>query len=197
MDDELEVFANKVQEYDTLGITDITRVRGMSDGVTIMVGAGSLWFSIEVVIHGIMYTKQYGDPTEHKPGFDAKSLAAKAAEIIDGSTTKALELLFYCTAAASSLSAQVYRITYENLDWYDAESAGFRVGDDAAASVVVLYDYVGGTDLVLCFKAPEYAAAFYRVFHQAVANGHDPDDITQDLIQCLDMLNELGEGVEA
>lgn len=195
MDDELEVFAQEALKYDTLGITEICRVRGTPDGIAITVGANSLWFSIEVVHRGVMYTKQYGEPTEHRPGFDAQSWADKAAEIIDGSTTKALELLFYCTAAASSLSAQVYQTTYENLSWYRAEFGEYGAGADAGESVVVLYDYVGATNLVLHFKEPTYAEAFDQAFRRAVEHGHDPDDITQDLIQCLDILDELGMSI--
>lgn len=190
MDDEFEVFAQGILKFDTIGVTEICGVSRMPDGVDITVGAGNRWCSIEVARRGILYYKQFGEADTYQPGFDAAAWADKAEEIINWSTARALMLLFHCTAVASSLSAQVYQVVYENLDWYKAEYGEPPVADRHDKSLVSLFDTTNEAYLLLQFREPKHADACNRAVQRAVENGHDRNDVIQDMIMCLDMLDQ-------
>lgn len=188
----MKQFAEEALQFDTLETTDIMPVRNLPEGIDITIGAGGHWVSIEVVHRGILYYKQYGDSDTNQPDFDAKAWVERAAELIDGSPTKALELLFYCTAEGTSMDAQTYIDTYEALNWYDAEAGKSVEYEDRPAEQVVLYDYVHEEQLTLNFFTPEQAGTFMRAYSDAVEHSPDPDVIIPNLIQCLDMLDQLG-----
>lgn len=190
MDDELDVFAQGILKFDTMGVTEIYDASHMPDSVDIVVGARDNWFRIEVIRRGILYYKQFGEAYTAQPDFDAQAWSDQAEEIIQGSTARALALLFYCTAAASSLNAQVYQIVYENIDWYEAKYGAPPVADPDDKSLVSLFDTTNKAYLLLQFKEPKYAATFNMVVERAVGHGHDLDDVIQDLIMCLDMLDQ-------
>jgi hypothetical protein len=190
MDDELEVFAQGILKFDTLEVTEICGASRMPDGVVIDVGASNRWCSIEVTRRGILYYKQFGEADTAQPDFDAQAWADRAEEIIDGSTARALMLLFYCTAAVSSLSSQVYRIVYETIDWYEAKYGAPPVADPHDKSLVSLFDTTNEAYLLLQFREPKYAYTFNMTVQRAVGRGHDINDVIQDLILCLDMLDQ-------
>lgn len=190
MDDELEVFAQGILKFDTLGVTEVCGASRMNDDIVISVGAANRWCSIEVTRRGILYYKQFGDADTDQPDFDAKAWADRAEEIIHGSTARALMLLFYCTAGASSLGAQVYQIVYENIDWYEAKYGAPPVADPNDKSLVSLFDTTNEAYLLLQFKEPKYAGTFNMAVQRAVGHGHDLNDVIQDLIMCLDMLDQ-------
>lgn len=188
----MQEFAEEAVQFDTLGTTDIMMVRNRLEGIDITIGAGGYWVGIEVVHLGILYYKQYGDPDTNQPDFDANAWAERAAELIDGSPTKALELLVYCTAAGTSMDAQTYIDTYEALAWYGVEADKSVDYQNRPAELVVLYDYVAEEQLTLCFHTPEQAGTFMQAYHDAVEHSPDPDSIIPNLIQCLGMLDQLG-----
>mgnify|MGYP001020199339 CR=1 FL=1 len=190
MDDELEVFAQGILKFDTLGVTEICGESHTPDGVAIDVGAGNRWFSITVTRRGILYYKQFGEADTVQPDFDAKAWADRAEEIVSGSTARALMLLFHCTAEVSSLNAQVYQIVYENIDWYEAKYGAPPVADTNDKSRVSLFDTTNEAYLLLQFNEPKYADTFNMVVQRAVGHGYDLNDVIQDLILCLDMLDQ-------
>lgn len=190
MDDELEVLAQGILKFDTLGVTEVCGASRAPDGIDISVDAGNRWCSIEVTRRGILYYKQFGEADIDHPSFDAKAWADRAAEVINGSTARALMLLFHCTAAVSSLSAQVYQIVYENIDWYKAEYGAPPVVDHDDKSLVRLFDTTNGAYLILQFREPKHANTFNMAVQRAVERGHDINDVIQDLILCLDMLDQ-------
>jgi hypothetical protein len=190
MDDELEVFAQGILKFDTLRVTEVGDASRMPDGVDITVGAGNRWFGIEVLRRGLLYYKQFGDADTDQPSFDAKAWADRAEEVLNGSTARALMLLFHCTAAVSSMNAQVYQIVYENIDWYEEEYGAPPVADPHDKSLVSLFDTTNEAYLLLQFKEPKYADTFNMAMQRAVEHGHDLNDVIQDLGMCLNMLDQ-------
>lgn len=67
MDDELEVFAQGILKFDTMGVPEICDARRMPDGIDITVGAGNRWCSIEVTRPEILYYKQFGEADTDQP----------------------------------------------------------------------------------------------------------------------------------
>lgn len=188
MDDELEVFAQGILKFDTLRVPEVGGTSRMPDGVAITVGADNRWFGIEVLRRGLLYCKQFGEAAADQPSFDAKAWAERAEKIINGSTARALMLLFHCTAAAGSMNAQVCQIVYESIDCYESGYGAPPVADPHDKSIVSLFDTTNEAYLLLQFKEHKYADTFNMVVRRAVEHGHALNDVIRDLTMCLDMI---------
>lgn len=188
---EMQQLAERLYEFDTLGATEIHRAPHFPDGVSCDIGESRLWFGISVVYNDTLYYKEFGKPATYQPNFDPEFYAGLVSGLVGDSTTKALQFLFYCTAAASGLDAYVYLGTFENLDWFTTEPAESIKAEYGHDEAVWLYECPDGDALVLKFKAPEHAIAYKAAFQTALNNGYGPDEVVRDVRVCLQILNEL------
>lgn len=183
--------AERLCEFDTIGVTEIHRGTRLPDEVGFDVGESRRWLGITVIRNGTLYYKEFVEPAKDQQEFDPEFYADLVADLVGDSTTKALQFLFYCTAAVSGMDARVYLDTFENLDWFTtglAESLKDEYGHDEEAA---LYEYQDGDALVLKFKAPKHVIAYQTAFQTALNHGYAPDAVAREVDVCLQILNEL------
>lgn len=188
---EMKNLAERLCEFDTMGVTEIHRGKSLPDEVVFDIGESRRLLGITVIHNRTLYYKEFGKPVQYQSDFDPGFYAGLVSDLVGDSTTKALRFLFYCTAAASGMDAQVYLDTFKNLDWFamgPAESIKAKYGHDEAA---LLREYQDGDKLVLKFQAPEHAIAYETAFETALDNGYEPDEVVRDVSVCLQILNEL------
>lgn len=188
---EMKHLAERLYEFDTLGVTEIHRAPHFPDGVVFDIGESRRWFGISVVYNDTLYYKEFVVQANDQPEFNPELYVGLVSDLVGESPTKALQFVFYCTAAASSMDAYVYLNTFENLDWFTTAPAESIKAEYGHAEEVLLYEYSGGDSLALKFKAPEHALAYQTAFQTALEHGFTPEDVTRDVSTCLRILNEL------